>query len=684
MILTKLKIPFVSVIVPVYNDEMRITTCLNALINQSYPSSCYEIIIVDNGSNDLTVKKIEEFSVKIVHENKIQSSYAARNKGLKFAKGEILAFTDSDCTPSRDWIREGVNALFKNNADLASGNVLFIFSPQRTGAEIYDSIINMQIKDNIENRNVSKTANLFVRKEVFNTIGCFPTVKSGGDVLWTKAATEKGFSLVYHAPAEIAHPARKMRALMKKQYRVGKGQAAILAKSGNSQLRNTLLILSQLLPVQILRILKTAKSKNKFFKMNELIRMSAAGYICDLSNFIGKMQHSSQIIKQRHFWKHTSAFSKSNLSPSFSVLTKCSLYDVLSNSADYALSIQNDNGSFPAGHNGPYYDPETPVRNTAHWLFLLASMYQRTGEKRWYDAGTKAIEYLMSSEARPYGKAFHCRNKKGRDKCNGLIGQAWGIEALIKASEAFGRQDCYELAEEIFRLHPWCEDIGIWQRIEIDGTILSFDRTFNHQLWFAAACSMLKKTPDAQSRTKDFLERIADKVQLYENGIIFHLSTMGSFYLYLKKDIKTAFDQVKLRLKKRIMKKQYFPKSAGYHGFNVYAFAMFKKAFPDASIWNNRKFKMLINSHRNERFDQYLQKSEFSYRYNLTGIEIAYAVEMFFQDKPEAAFWIKRQLEESYLDPTHPVLRNVIDVHTADARIYEAARLINNYEIFHD
>lgn len=356
---------------------------------------------------------------------------------------------------------------------------------------------------------------------------------------------------------------------------------------------------------------------------------------------------------------------------------------MLHSSLKHALSIQTGDGSFPPGHNGPYHDPETPVRNTAHWLFALASMYEKTREARWRDAGTKAVEYLMSSNARPHGKTFHCRNKKGKDKCNGLIGQAWVIEALVQAGRVFDRQDCYQLAEKVFRLHPWDRNIGIWQRVEIDGTILSFDRTFNHQLWFAAAGSMLKKTKEAQIRARFFLEKIAGKVHLYANGIVFHQSPMGRFHSYLKKGIKPVAIELKFRLENQLVKKSLFSKSAGYHGFNLYAFSILKKTFPDAEIWKCKKFKALITAHRNENFILNLEKSEFSYRYNLSGIEVAFAEETFFKNREEVILWINRQLKETYLEKANPLSRNVSDPNTADARIYEAARFVGDYGVSH-
>ncbi len=224
--------PFVSVIVPVYNDEARIATCVEALLKQDYPRDRYEVLMVDNGSSDGTRDVIGRYPVTLLVEDQIRGSYAARNKGLEHAKGDIIAFTDSDCTPVPGWISEGVAALESQQVDLAGGNVRFYYHGSTpTGAEIYDSISNMQMEQSITTRKVAKTANLFVNRRVFDEVGPFPhELKSGGDILWTKKATSAGFELVYAPKAEVGHPTRRLRELVRKQFRVGKGHRAVRAK----------------------------------------------------------------------------------------------------------------------------------------------------------------------------------------------------------------------------------------------------------------------------------------------------------------------------------------------------------------------------------------------------------------------------------------------------------------------
>ena len=70
-----------------------------------------------------------------------------------------------------------------------------------------------------------------------------------------------------------------------------------------------------------------------------------------------------------------------------------SLDDSLIEAADASLSRQRDDGSFPPGHNGPYHDPETPVRNTAHYLYLYAALYEKTKNGAYRYAVLKSLYY---------------------------------------------------------------------------------------------------------------------------------------------------------------------------------------------------------------------------------------------------------------------------------------------------
>lgn len=91
-------------------------------------------------------------------------------------------------------------------------------------------------------------------------------------------------------------------------------------------------------------------------------------------------------------------------------------------------------GYINPSHNGPYNDEEAPVRNTAHWLIIFSYLYIETQEKKYYNAIVKCAKYLTSNNATPANATFYCRKNRNKDFSNGLIGQAWVIEALALAN----------------------------------------------------------------------------------------------------------------------------------------------------------------------------------------------------------------------------------------------------------
>lgn len=115
---------FVSVVIPVSNDFERLKTCLKALEEQTYPKKLYEVIVVDNGSDEDINPLVIQFSQAFATQESRRGSYTARNKGDSLAKGDVIAFTDSDCIPNCDWIEKGVaNLLQVFNCGLVVGKI---------------------------------------------------------------------------------------------------------------------------------------------------------------------------------------------------------------------------------------------------------------------------------------------------------------------------------------------------------------------------------------------------------------------------------------------------------------------------------------------------------------------------------------------------------------------------------
>ena len=97
------KPPFISIVIPAYNEEKFLPKCLTALSHQSYPKDRYQIIVVDNNSKDTTGAIAKKFGAKVLVE-KHQGHVYSINTGLKNATGDIYAMTDADSIPSKDWL----------------------------------------------------------------------------------------------------------------------------------------------------------------------------------------------------------------------------------------------------------------------------------------------------------------------------------------------------------------------------------------------------------------------------------------------------------------------------------------------------------------------------------------------------------------------------------------------------
>ncbi|OGW38906.1 MAG: hypothetical protein A2Y97_06990 [Nitrospirae bacterium RBG_13_39_12] len=113
--------PFVSIIIPMYNEEKTVGECIEAILNQSYQSDRYEIIVVSDGCNDSSeeivrniVKSANKFDIKMIRQEN-QGAAAARNFGAKSSRGTIVLFIDADCIADFRWIEEMIKPLSKNN-----------------------------------------------------------------------------------------------------------------------------------------------------------------------------------------------------------------------------------------------------------------------------------------------------------------------------------------------------------------------------------------------------------------------------------------------------------------------------------------------------------------------------------------------------------------------------------------
>lgn len=220
-----------SVIVPIYNGETDIPGLVECLFAQSYPGDRVEYLLVDNNSQDQTAVLLEEaqqqardrkLTLRHLSEQQIQSSYAARNCGIRTAKGNILAFTDADCRPQPDWL-EKLTQPFSNPAvKIVVGEVNAL--PGQTLLEKYACRYNLlSQKFLIEHPfcPYGQTANLAIRREAFKQVGLFrPHLTTGGDadICW-RILRETPGKLEFAPEAIIRHRHRSNWRAFRSQWR---------------------------------------------------------------------------------------------------------------------------------------------------------------------------------------------------------------------------------------------------------------------------------------------------------------------------------------------------------------------------------------------------------------------------------------------------------------------------------
>ena len=222
-------LPFVSVVVPVRNGEQTIADCLESLLAQDYPKERYEIFVVDNDSTDRTATIIRRYPVTRLLERDAHSPAAARNRGIREARGEIIACIDGDCRAAPDWLRRGVAAFGDNRIGCVAGAIHAESLKTLTQRYVEERGCNSQrwaVHESL--KPFAQTANALYRRCVFDHVGWFDvslTIGEDADLSWRMQDQMRlviAFcpeAVVYHR-----HPATVRRLL---RQRKGYGYASV-------------------------------------------------------------------------------------------------------------------------------------------------------------------------------------------------------------------------------------------------------------------------------------------------------------------------------------------------------------------------------------------------------------------------------------------------------------------------
>jgi GT2 family glycosyltransferase len=194
-----------AVIIPHFNDVVRLHRCLSALAAEDLSGT--EILVVDNASTQsLDVLRREFPMVRFINEPSRGAAHA-RNRGVRESAAQDIFFLDADCLPAPGWLTKARQSV--GLADLVGG-AIGVFDetpPPRSGAQAFETVFAFNYRDYILNKGFSVTANLLTRRAVFDDVGPFIDGVSE-DAEWCLRARSKGYRIALAEDLRVSHPTR--------------------------------------------------------------------------------------------------------------------------------------------------------------------------------------------------------------------------------------------------------------------------------------------------------------------------------------------------------------------------------------------------------------------------------------------------------------------------------------------
>lgn len=374
-------------------------------------------------------------------------------------------------------------------------------------------------------------------------------------------------------------------------------------------------------------------------------------------------------------------------------------YEYMKMIADANIGLFKELGHAAAGHNGPYYQLDSPVRNSAYYLAIYSYLYRVTHENIYLDMCEMLYAYIRDVHKESFSGAIRCMDMNtstysfGPDRLNGLIGQAWVIDALLSYYEVSELPDVLEMAISITKSQKYDSSLHLWHRIDVSGEDLGIDRAYNHNVYFAASAARLlehhyESSLDEEIRDflslgaeRDFRVNMSGRLR-HQVAIPIHANAWQRAWIIAKRLAKVALSPFKnLNPKKLDVAYQ----ENGYQIFDMYGFKMLEKRYGNLPLFSSKKYRKAkayaldLNS-MNKRLgvkDGSRHLNEYGYLYNSPAFEYPYIAEIDSSDF--AALNALIDVHRRYMldQVTGQFSRNNPDIETFNARTFEIIRYLD-------
>jgi exopolysaccharide biosynthesis polyprenyl glycosylphosphotransferase len=197
----------ISIVIPAYNAEHTLPYTLRALQNQTISRDLYEVIVVDDASTDGTAAVAQEFGVRYRMQNK-EGPAAARNLGVRAARGEIILFTDSDCIPREDWVEKMVKPFDDPQVAGVMGRYLTRQTEHAARFVQLEFEERFRILKDFDSIDLVASFAAAFRRSVFEDVGGFDAhypLANNEDVELSYKIAERGYRMVYNDDAVVYH-----------------------------------------------------------------------------------------------------------------------------------------------------------------------------------------------------------------------------------------------------------------------------------------------------------------------------------------------------------------------------------------------------------------------------------------------------------------------------------------------